>query len=300
MTQSAVCTSNACFALSRFTGKERDPETGNDYFGARYYESNLGRFMSPDPISLKELRLFDPQRLNLYAYCHNNPVVCVDTDGRDGWDIVSGIGEGLRNFVVDTYNGVGTAVQHPSTIITGTVQALSTAGHAYFTSAGRSQLASQFSSLSAQEKTAVVTEALTQGVVGAALTKGLGAATKALSGASTTTVTGTTAAGDTFTHYGFVSDADSFANGLRPGSFATTSSGLTGEEAQSGLSLPHATVPDAAYPITPEPGTPIIGPSPAQPAFGQPGGLPEVQFPQGTAPGTVGPPRPIPPKPPEG
>jgi RHS repeat-associated protein len=33
---------------SLFTGKERDAESGNDYFGARYYSSALGRFMSPD------------------------------------------------------------------------------------------------------------------------------------------------------------------------------------------------------------------------------------------------------------
>ena len=31
-----------------FTGKERDTESGLDYFGARYYTSSMGRFMSPD------------------------------------------------------------------------------------------------------------------------------------------------------------------------------------------------------------------------------------------------------------
>ena len=35
-------------AGSRSTGKERDAESGNDYFGARYYSSAMGRFMSPD------------------------------------------------------------------------------------------------------------------------------------------------------------------------------------------------------------------------------------------------------------
>jgi RHS repeat-associated protein len=33
---------------SRFTGKERDTESGLDYFGGSYHESNMGRFMSPD------------------------------------------------------------------------------------------------------------------------------------------------------------------------------------------------------------------------------------------------------------
>ena len=48
--------------------------------------------------------------------------------------------------------------------------------------------------------------------------------------------------------------------------------------------------------MTPAPGTPVTDPVPAAPQFGQPGGLPEVQFPQGTGPGTVGPPKQIPPR----
>jgi hypothetical protein len=35
--------------VPRSTGKERDSESGNDYFGARYYASTMGRFLSPDP-----------------------------------------------------------------------------------------------------------------------------------------------------------------------------------------------------------------------------------------------------------
>ncbi len=48
MTPSTVCASDVCFAPSRYTGKERDSESGNDYFMARYYASAMGRFMSPD------------------------------------------------------------------------------------------------------------------------------------------------------------------------------------------------------------------------------------------------------------
>jgi len=50
MTQSAVCTSVVCFSPSCSAGKERDTESGNDYFGTRYYSSAMGRFMSPDPL----------------------------------------------------------------------------------------------------------------------------------------------------------------------------------------------------------------------------------------------------------
>jgi RHS repeat-associated protein len=68
-----------------FTGKERDTESGNDYFGARYYSSSMGRFMSPD-WSAKEdpvpyAQLDDPQSLNLYAYVRNNPLSKADPDG---------------------------------------------------------------------------------------------------------------------------------------------------------------------------------------------------------------------------
>jgi len=68
---------------SRSTGKERDSESGNDYFGARYYASTMGRFMSPDPVQLKANRLTNPQRLNLYNYAVDNPLTNVDPDGKD-------------------------------------------------------------------------------------------------------------------------------------------------------------------------------------------------------------------------
>ncbi len=67
----------------KFTGKERDAETGLDYFGARYMSSAQGRFTSPDPTFLSEQRLFDPQQWNLYSYTRNNPLKYVDPDGME-------------------------------------------------------------------------------------------------------------------------------------------------------------------------------------------------------------------------
>jgi RHS repeat-associated protein len=70
-----------------FTGKERDTESGLDYFGARYYASNMGRWMSPDwadkPEAVPYSSLDDPQSLNLNGYVRNNPLSRVDADGHD-------------------------------------------------------------------------------------------------------------------------------------------------------------------------------------------------------------------------
>jgi RHS repeat-associated protein len=68
-----------------FTGKERDTESGNDYFGARYYSSAMGRWLSPDWSAKAEpvpyAKMDNPQSLNLYAYVENNPLFRADPDG---------------------------------------------------------------------------------------------------------------------------------------------------------------------------------------------------------------------------
>jgi RHS repeat-associated protein len=96
MTATAVCANETHFSRSRYTGKERDTESGNDYFEARYYSSSMGRFMSPDWSAKEEGRdpvpysdLDDPQSLNLYSYVRNNPLTRVDADGHIDWDSVT-------------------------------------------------------------------------------------------------------------------------------------------------------------------------------------------------------------------
>jgi len=74
----------------KFTGKERDAQTGLDYFGARYYGSRFGRFTSVDPVYNWKENLVDPQRWNRYAYARNNPLRYVDPDGKDIFDIAFG------------------------------------------------------------------------------------------------------------------------------------------------------------------------------------------------------------------
>ena len=60
----------------KFTGKERDVETGYDYFGARFYWATIGHWLSVDPMADKY------PNISPYAYCAWNPVKFVDPDGR--------------------------------------------------------------------------------------------------------------------------------------------------------------------------------------------------------------------------
>jgi len=64
----------------KFTGYERDAESGLDFAEARYYANAQGRFTSPDPFSASAI-IADPQTFNRYAYCRNNPVNSVDPSG---------------------------------------------------------------------------------------------------------------------------------------------------------------------------------------------------------------------------
>jgi RHS repeat-associated protein len=103
----------------RFTGKERDAETGLDYFGARYYAQRTGRFTTVDPKRHADTHLGEPQRWNRYSYALNNPISAVDPDGRDGfyldpvrtkeiYERNARIREGIRTFL----GGNGSAA-HP-------------------------------------------------------------------------------------------------------------------------------------------------------------------------------------------
>ena len=64
----------------KFTGKERDSESGLDSFEKRYNASSIGRFMSPDPL-LNSGRPGSPQTWNRYTYALNNPLRITDPTG---------------------------------------------------------------------------------------------------------------------------------------------------------------------------------------------------------------------------
>ncbi len=69
-------------AIERFTGKERDGETGLDYFVTRYLSAAQGRFTSPDE-AFANWDQHAPQSFNLYSYVENNPLNRIDVDGRN-------------------------------------------------------------------------------------------------------------------------------------------------------------------------------------------------------------------------
>lgn len=140
----AVSVQNPAKALTNylFTGKELD-STGLYYYGARYYDSKIGRFISADPIEYsdmgikaaggKDLATFlrNPQNFNRYSYCRNNPMGYIDPTGMLTIDI-SGTGTGynppsedytkaLKNTFNEKYTIIGISWSHwwasPNTFI---------------------------------------------------------------------------------------------------------------------------------------------------------------------------------------
>lgn len=93
----------------KFTGKERDQESGLDEFGARYFSSNIGRFMIPDwaanPTAVPYANYGNPQSLNLYSYVENNPTTTGDPDGHIPPDGLYHGGDGGFAGVVDLDGG---------------------------------------------------------------------------------------------------------------------------------------------------------------------------------------------------
>lgn len=87
----------------KFTGQERDNETGLDHFMFRTYSSTAGRWMSADPY-LGSMDLSNPQSLNRYAYVGNSPLTTIDPTGLDGVGSAGGAGGCLGAVVTGGAN----------------------------------------------------------------------------------------------------------------------------------------------------------------------------------------------------
>ena len=142
----------------RFTGKERDAESDLDDFGARYFSSSMGRWMTPDwsarPTTVPYAEFGDPQSLNLYLYVRNDPVSVADVDGHfednadpdhpikppdnptqqaqsQGWSLswqvsasASFLGQELKGVADATITPVVSAVEHPVDTVKGLANAV--------------------------------------------------------------------------------------------------------------------------------------------------------------------------------
>ncbi|MCP4651936.1 MAG: hypothetical protein GY858_00930 [Candidatus Omnitrophica bacterium] len=86
-----------------FTGKELD-ETGLYYYSARYYDAQLGRFITADTIVPEP---YNPQSLNRYSYCYNNPIKYTDPSGH--WAFIPFIIGMVKAAVVGATIGAATA-----------------------------------------------------------------------------------------------------------------------------------------------------------------------------------------------
>ena len=94
----------------RYCGEYYDGETGSYYLRARYYDPVTGRFLTEDGYGF--MQYDDPLSLNLYTYCHNNPVMYTDPSGNAienvvGLVIGAGLGAALGALVADYYGLTG-------------------------------------------------------------------------------------------------------------------------------------------------------------------------------------------------
>ncbi len=85
-----------------FTDKAEDASTGLKYFGARFYDPEVGRFISMDPAK---------QGINYYAYCNNNPLAYTDPDGRCPVFVVTGIAGAIIGGAYGAYTSYTTTGQ---------------------------------------------------------------------------------------------------------------------------------------------------------------------------------------------
>jgi RHS repeat-associated protein len=87
----------------RFTTYDRSATTGIDYAVNRHYDSAQGRFTQVDPIGMKSTSLGNPQTLNLYAYCTNDPINHTDPSGLGFFSFLKKIFRAIGKFLTNKW-----------------------------------------------------------------------------------------------------------------------------------------------------------------------------------------------------
>ncbi len=107
----------------RYCGEYFDKETGTIYLRARYYEPEIGRFITEDSYWGKDN---DPLSLNLYTYCSNNPVMFIDPTGHMNYltqtdNLLAGIGAGIGDSVMSILKSPMTLITITKALISGDI-----------------------------------------------------------------------------------------------------------------------------------------------------------------------------------
>ena len=188
-----------------FVGKPTEDSSGLTYFGGRWYNPMVGRFYSVDP---QRFRDSNPLSFNRYAYGNSNPYRFIDPNGYSPleWGMLA---VDLVRLGVAIYNGSGSrdvAIDVGIDLVTGPipVPGVALGIRELRTAKAAAELAAKAANATHEGSAAVSTYRYTT-------------------------------EGETFFHYGYAAQSESFAGGLRPGSFATSTGDLTGTAAQGAM-----------------------------------------------------------------
>jgi RHS repeat-associated protein len=94
----------------RFTSYDRSQTSGLDYAINRHYDSQQGRFTQVDPIGMRSTSLENPQTLNLYAYCTNDPINHSDPSGLGFFSFLKKIFKGILKVLQNKWVQIAIAV----------------------------------------------------------------------------------------------------------------------------------------------------------------------------------------------
>ena len=111
----------------RYRGYYYDSDLQLYYLNSRYYDSEMGRFINADDISVLNESQSILNGLNLFAYCNNNPIMYTDENGQKWWHWLLGIAVivGAAFFTVVTAGGFAAAGAAFAGVFAGTATGIS-------------------------------------------------------------------------------------------------------------------------------------------------------------------------------